>query len=649
LETNRIYHAAAGWLIVFFLPAFLGLTGNVSAQSETTETISPGDSTRLTPPPIGDSSFIMPDTIYAPTSSSDTLAPEVFGDTSKLSLYEKRAYISQGPEDEIKGIPEYYLETPGPVGSQAIAVKYLNTPGLELKINNLPFPYNGLYRPYLIGTDLNAIPWEILNDIQPIPLPPSGDGLNFGIGVPHDKVNRSDVEVAQGPFNYRSSRWRFFRPFGKKTYAYFAVDFKKSNGFIENSDYNGNHAIAGISHTIGNGELSFNFWRHRAKTGLNSFDFLTPQLTRQSRGIDRGELHYQTRLKFPLYLNITGLAHRTAQTVSGDSSPIKVNDNLGGIAVDLADSLNMKTITGGLSFFRLQLTGAPIPHRAISMFSTSIKATVQMNRYGYFADLDLTWNSVDGTILSPAIGISYAPKKHIRPYISFSRARRIPDLHLLYVDDSVTGIGVPSVLNNYHFKSNSSLSFPVTSNSSIGIEVEYDKWQASINASYNYVRSQIYLSVADTTVGDFNITPINFSDKYFEFSTDIKGRSGSFSGEAWGAYRKWPQRYFSDGLEKGPAAVGFGRISVLRQFFIPRLLLGASFEVRASSRRDYRGLTPGLTDSYFEADSRFEFHYKDFTFYIVDQNLANEAYITYWPYYNTPRVVWWGIRWVFFD
>jgi hypothetical protein len=57
----------------------------------------------------------------------------------------------------------------------------------------------------------------------------------------------------------------------------------------------------------------------------------------------------------------------------------------------------------------------------------------------------------------------------------------------------------------------------------------------------------------------------------------------------------------------------------------------------------------GYTDAFISLSGRLEFQYKDITFWLNEDNLANSSYITWWPYYEQPRTVWWGMRWLFFD
>ncbi len=202
------------------------------------------DTLGAAPAPVeSDTSFILPDSIASTlrlaTVSPESLAAESLQTVITSSIFHDRSRISKGPEDEVKDIPDIFVSTPGTVGSPAIPFEYLNVPGIEIKLNGLPFPYQGLYRPYVIGTDLNTIPWEILNDISWNPKSRSADELDFKVGRPADNSNRSDIDVARGPYSYEASHWRFFRPFGKKTYTYFTAGFKKSGGYEVNSDYNG--------------------------------------------------------------------------------------------------------------------------------------------------------------------------------------------------------------------------------------------------------------------------------------------------------------------------------------------------------------------------------------------------------------------------
>lgn len=642
METSRILHAASGRLIIVSILFGTFIAGGVSEFAPAQEF----QSTEI----AADTAFAMPDTTYPLMASIDTLVPELKGDTTHPMLYEKRVYFSRGSADEIKGIPGFFMETAGTIGSPAIPINYLNVLGPEITINGLPFPYSGLYRPFLFGADLNVIPWEILRDIHSYPVPAGGSRLDFSLGRPNDQINRSDVETAQGPYDFRSSGWRFFRPFGQKTYAYFTAGFKKAIGFIENADYNGYHITAGISRHFGNGILGLDVWRHHAEAGLNSFDFFIPQQSRQSRNIDRGELRYLAKLKNSYYLNVTAVAQKNAQTISGyTSNPVKVNDNLGGAEVAIIDSLGAGAIRAQGRYFRLGMIGNTIRERSTDLASASINATGRSSRYEYIADFTFSWNEIDGGAATPALNFTYALSSHLKPHASISRLRHIPDLHLLYLGDFAPALGIPGFLQNYSFLPNQKLSFPFITEPSLGIGLYYDKWQASIDAAYKYIKSQVTLSVAETTAGNFVFSPVNYTDKYFELAARTSYASGPVSGEAWGALRNWKDKYFQDGLEKGPRALGFVRLSFLRQFFIPRLYLGGSLEFRASSRAEYRSLKPGLTGSFVALDSRFEFRYKDFTFWLYDENLSNTGYITYWPYYNTPRSVWWGIRWNLFD
>ena len=210
-------------------------------------------------------------------------------------------------------------------------------------------------------------------------------------------------------------------------------------------------------------------------------------------------------------------------------------------------------------------------------------------------------------------------------------------------------LGVPGLLQSYAFVSNPELSMPVTSVAAAGIESNFWKFHSNLGVSFNKIESQIYLAHSSDTLDNRTISPVNYDDEYSEIFGTTSASVGPFSGELSASYRQWRERYFDDGLEKGPAVIGFGRLSFLREFFIRRLYFGASVEVRASSRRDYRAFTDAFTDAFVAAFGRLEFRYKDFTFWLNDDNITNAEYSTWWPYNEAPRSVWWGFRWSFFD
>ncbi len=607
---------------------------------------------QVTPPPFGgDTTFVKPDTMY-PAMSPDTLSLESalsIGDTTQRSLYDERTYVARGPADEIREIPFYFVQSPGPVGSPAIPVEYLNVAGAEVTLNGLPFPYNGIYRPYLIGTDLNTIPWEILNDIRYAPRDLNFGGLDFLAGRPPDLENRSDVEIGRGPYGYTSSRWRFFRPFGKKTYAYFNVGFKKSDGFIENSDYDGYHATGGILRKIGSGQLGLDIWTHRAKTGLNSFDFAVSQQSRQSRAIHRGEARYDVPLGYPFYLNLTGLYHRSAQTISGYTNPVKTKLDITGGKITVFDSLSNATLAAEVEYYRLNLYGIADRKPSEDIVNTRVGADGEIGNFGYLANVAFAWNSLDHGELLPTLKVSYRFASAFEPFALSARTRPTPNLYLRNVTDAVPGLGMPGFLQSYTFSPNPDLSTPEISLAVLGVQSDFGSIVSQAGIAYRRIHSQVKLSYSADTLDNFIVTPINYDDRYLELFADVKGDLGPLSGQASGAFRRWDDKYFSDGLEKGPVAIGYGRLSFRRQVFIPRLFLGASIEGRFSSRRDYRSITTGFTDAFAALFGRLEFQYKDLSFWLNEDNITNTSYATLYPYFEGPRTVWWGLRWRFFD
>jgi hypothetical protein len=163
------------------------------------------------------------------------------------------------------------------------------------------------------------------------------------------------------------------------------------------------------------------------------------------------------------------------------------------------------------------------------------------------------------------------------------------------------------------------------------------------------IDNQITLSYSESDPGDITVSPLNFDDEFTVFTAAIRANIGPLSGEASGAYRVWDDEYFSDNLEKGPAALGFARLSFKRRFFVPRLFFGGSIEMEAASRRDYRSVTFGYTDAYAVFHGRLEFQYKDLTFYLSEYNLLARQYYPLWPYPGRPRTIWWSFSWKFYN
>ncbi|HBZ01127.1 MAG TPA: hypothetical protein DEO84_07385 [candidate division Zixibacteria bacterium] len=608
-----------------------------------------GDTLAVSQSQIDESQIPSNDTLFPAISIPESLVAETLSTEIAPTIFHDRIYLSKGPADEIKSIAGIFMRSPGPVGSPAIPLEYLNVSDLEIKLNGLPFPYQGLYRPYVIGTDINTIPWEILNSIEWNPRNGYIDGLDFQVGRPADNSNRSDIVIDRGGYRYDAAHWRFFRPFGNKTYAYFTVGFKKSGGYLPNSNYDAFHVTGGVSRKIGNGELSMDLWQHKAKAKQNSFDYLTSQISKQKRTVDRGEIHYKTSRDGRYFLSIAGLLQKNFQTITGYTSPRDENYSVGGVQAALSDSTSERIWSGGFEYYRFSISKIAGPHPFISQFEPSVRMRGNLSSIDYDLKTAYSWNKVDNGAILPSAKLSYNINERQKPFVELLRSRRDPDLNLLYFNDNVEGLNLSQRLHSYRFIGNQTLSMPLTSQVTAGLESDWGQVNSIIGLSLKRIGSQIYLVYSKDSLANVIVTPTNFDDRFLEFFAKARAESGPISGEVSGAYRRWSKRFFSDDLEKGPAALGFARLSYLKEYFIRRLYLGGSLEARFSSRRDYRSIDAGLTGSYAIISGRFEFRYKDLTIWLSDENILNTAYITWWPYYESPRNVWVGMMWDFFD
>ncbi len=578
-----------------------------------------------------------PDTIG---TIGDEEEPAVKPEPYIPTAYENRNYLSRGVGDELAN-PRLLILTHGTVGTPQIPVKYLNVAGMDVRVNGLPFSYNGLYRPYIIGVDLNVIPWEILNDITI-----RGDYIDLSLGDPGGKRTISDVEVSRGPYGYNSSRWRFFQPLGSRTTAYFTLGFKKTDPFYTNSDYDSYHVTGGAERKLLGGLLSLDLWRHRAKTGLLSFDFLVNQLARQSRGLDRTEISYNRKISDRLKLGLTGLYHRSAQTINGYSAEFKTKNDIGGGKADLSYRIDSLTLSLSSAYYNTRLYGHDGIKPSINIYEHKAKISGSWNKIIYNAGIGYSWAGTDRGAILPDAEIRYDITERYFANLSISRYRRSPDLYLLYYDDYVTGLG-SSILESYRFLPVSALKSPLTTAVSAKFGGGFSIFDARIGLSVKSIEDQVRLAYYYPEMGEVIVTPVNYEDRFFEADIAFTGELGPVSGEISAAYRYWDERYFDDGLEKGPALLGFGKLAFEKQLFIPDLFIGGSLEARGSSRRDYRSVQIGLTDGFVIISGRIIFKYKDFTFYLNEDNLTARKYYPLYPYPGTPRAVWWEFKWEF--
>jgi hypothetical protein len=662
LEKNRIYHAALGCVIAILLT--VPFSRAQDAVPDSTFNIKPEESVSDTvlPEPQPDSALKKTDNIFekkatgAQPAFDSTRAGEypiaeesTHTETVNPTSYYRRTFLAKGVADDLKNRLGIFISSPGPVGSPQIPLRYLNVPGIEIMVNDHPYLYNDVYRPYIIGSDLNSLPWEILNDVHWNDRFSLDSRMHLDLGSPPDDENRSDVEVFRGPYGYNANRWRFFRPFGRKTYGYFTLGFKKSNGYVQNSDYDAFHVTGGGSRVIKGGLLEVDLWKYRAKSGLNSYDLLAPQMLRHSRTTRRYEVSYSKDIDSLYDIRLSGMYQRNGLIAKDIGDTLSIENDIGGGTVSGGRIFGHNRLNLGFNYYRLRTFKLDRIKPGLNIFEYYGKLSGDRDHLDYRGELKYSWNGADlGELLSSGF-IGYTLSEKFSPFVSISRSRRIPDLNLLYLSEEIDGLGLFETLSSYSFETSYDLDFPVTTRFVIGSESDIGWAGWRIGISYIKIKNQINLSYEDRGEGVHVITPVNFDDELMEFFGTINFEYGFIDGEAGGALRRWKDKYFADNLEKGPAAMGFGRLSASRSFFLDDLFLGGSLEFRGSSRQDYRSINVGLTEWFGVLNGRLEFRYKDFIFWWNDDNLINSSYTTRWPYPETARTLWWGFRWRFYD
>ena len=567
-------------------------------------------------------------------------SPETTITVIESSIYDENLYLSRGVGDEFKPFAGLPIVTHGIVGAPKIPVEYLNVAGTEIRLNGLPFAYNGLYRPYIIGTDLDVLPWEILNQIEI-----KNGYADLSLRRPGGQSG-SDVEVFRGAYGYGGTRWRFYQPLGSKTKGYFTLGFKKADPFYTNSNYDGYHVAGGIERKLMGGVLNIDIWKYRAKAGLLSFDFIVNQLDRHSRGIDRTELTYSREITPPLSFKATGLYHRSAQTITGYAGEFKTKNDIAGAKGELQYKNDSLSVELSSAYYNSSLYDHPGVTPSVNIYEHQARIDGRWNKIGYKAELGYNWAGIDHAAILPSAEFKYDFKDRLFTALSFYRQRRSPDLYLLYYDDYVVNLG-SSDLDSYHFLPSSTLKSPLTTAVSLKLGWGISTIDIYAGLTIKDIKDQIRLAYYLPGQGEYILSPVNFDDRMTVIDAGIKGGYGPLQAELSAAYRIWNEKYFDDGLEKGPAVLGFGRLTMEKQFFIPDLYLGGSIEAQASSRRDYRTMQIGLTDGFIIFEGRVVVRYKDFTFHLNEDNLTAAEYFPLYPYPGTPRSVWWGFKWEF--
>lgn len=548
----------------------------------------------------------------------------------------------------------------GPWGEPEHAYLTGNGRGINIFIDGNLFQQQDLYFPEKGNFDLNSI---LLSNISRVEFMPPGLANLWGNGSGVMGVNiitkdfdggqpYSKVMADRGPYGFHKTQVELGRRFTSRGKFYLTGEFKKSDGYVLNSDYDGLSLSGKTTFNLTrNMDLRFSAYQYQTKMGSLLFPNVSFQDVR-NRVNNWGaitSLLVQEKDSSILNLNLRyDRQHQEVKSRSYNFEEKKIEEMFAVTATQIfrfKDRHQLKIESYGE---RKSLESLKMK-RAIQGGYLSLADAIKMNpklRFLLFSKIEKEEELDIG--LSASEGVSYQISRDVNLFSTCGRFVGYPTLtdrfwlpFSLSLKDTIA-----DYMEGGNNKLRSQKSFVVD----LGTSIQKESYQLSVYIFHSRIDDFIFWSNADTSVYYGRFQPVNSKAKM------------------WGANIDWSflflnhvRTYVSYSFKQGKDLNRKTRLA-----YLPEHSLFSYIELDHEFLKREIGLilrleTDGLSDRFmdeYEKDNepkvavvngKITIRFLDFHFYYVVRNLTDRVYRLSNDYSMPGRTFWWGFYWEFFD
>jgi len=615
-----------------------------------------------------DTLFVPPeDTVYYEESLTDKVC-SLFTANYIISSEDIENSIYRNPGDLLKMNRAIDVTGYGPYGQPQYATVWGSTSRqLLIYQDGISFFQQNLYMPQTGDFDLFDVPLENIESIRIIdnPVvnilgPVTGLGglrlkpKDYKTGKPFSRIN-----FEKGPYGFRRTQVELGRALGKKTRFYFTYGRKKSDGYVDNSDFKSLYLTGNINYKIKNNwRTSFRVYHYENRAGNPlPYESSVDLKTEDDRWILALDSEY--RFKDNSLLNIEAYySHRPARSYNGgyflDREWKEKEFYLKGSYEFNWNSNNQTRLEGFLSKqkFKNELYSNS-PDKGYLSYLHFLRLSSDI---GLFLFLKVNRNQGFDWNLSGAGGASYQVSNELSLFSTFSRVFSHPTLYDKFVKRNAYAVNSDSFYFSYYEAYNFDLNNEVLNSGSFGfswIKNDFElrnsyffSWNCD-NIEWAFSRT-VDLLPAYTSIR-YRFYPYNRERKLFGLSLIFDYRfSPEFKSGFSYAY-KWNQ------VEDEYKAPFIPEHSLFTYFQFSKEFMKKKYELKFRLEQEYiskRYLADYNRDEVpfiLLFNSKVTFRILDLRFYYVFENITNETYRTRGDFTMPGRTLWFGLSWDFYD
>lgn len=563
--------------------------------------------------------------------------------------------------DYLNYMPGVFSLQHGAVGQPELLVKSVLLGGLGAIYNGVPVFHQGFYFPFRRGMDLNVLMFENVSQIDITPLSyldiySQGQLLSLGGMVWPAIDNPSSISVAQMPYGYSRSAWRFSRWFSRNIAATFTAGFKESQGYYQSgTDYDG----FGVSGSFAyqpkpNSEIEYAFYQGKAKKGILQFDRVIAPTLRVNNVLDhhtlKGRYKQSEKCQFELNLfhqknyghlfDVANYHHRVRDFIWGGKAIVSLSGS----------GHNLKAEAGGRRHYIGGLESDAA--RSVTMGAVVSDSIVINRRQKLIMSARARHNNISDFNFAGTGRYLLSLNSQMDINLSAGYHDCLPDIYSMYFNHPEINMEITDLYDSYNFRPDTGLEYCKTMFATAGFDVGFKDWLSLfLNFSYEIVDNDILCVTEDSSATWFT-TPVNIDFDRFTFTMSLDySVTKYFRGSSGVTYFIYDPDNPLPGIKHSPNGIAFSDGELKFEGVLKDIDLSGVYHIRYISPREYYGF---ITESYEPAvaiDGAIVVHFGTFEFRLIENNIldyiVDNKYNMWGEYIMPPGSVWWQLTWNF--
>jgi len=548
----------------------------------------------------------------------------------------------------------------GSAGQQELGSFAGNTRGLSIYIDGNLFQQQDLYFPHRGNMDLNSI---LLSNVSKVEFLPAGLANLWGMSAGILGVNiitkdfdgvepYSKVTANRGPYGFHRTQVELGRALSSRGKFYLTTEFKKSDGYLTNADYDGFSFWGKTTFNLNKRiDLKLSAYQYKTKMGLVLFpdaSFHDIRKKVNNWGTVSSLIMQENKNCF---LNIDFRYDKQNQEVKSkwyDFGSKKIENIFGLTATQtlkLKDTHHMKIEGYGERRSLEALTTKRTVYGGYLLGADMIQLHPKLGLF-LFSRLGKEEGLEAG--VSACGGVSYSVSKAVNLFSTLGRSVGYPTLMdrtwLLFSS------GFKDTIADYAEEGNPGLKSQKSLTVDFGADLRKKNYKISGYIFNCHLDDFIFWSNVDTTIHYGHYKPVNSEAK-------IWGANVNLRFEFFDHLNSYISYCFKQGkdsnrkmrLPHSPEHSLFGYIQFEDEFLKREIGLQLRLETNILSYRFMDEYEQDKEPGVAIVNGKISIRFLDFHFYYIVRNITDQTYRLTGDYFMPERSLWWGFYWEFFD